>query len=291
MQEDYNLEDLEALCVTQGTKNVSLRSLPKEDYRLFQMEWEDFRLATVKEFVSLNFLEISQIWDENRKQGILGLIELTARDPNDLENGEWTYDFVSHKQITDSQNVLAALEISAFREPDTMGVMFYETHRQQYPYPFEDPYHTVVNVDQTLCLSAVFYVSPDTSLVINERNSRLQKPVKQQPEQKLEDGLYDWLRVKGVDVERQVTTAKHRLDLWIPNKAMLELKQGRVSGDDVCQAIDYAATYQMPIVLVGTGLSSSGSRGIDGFNRAMGKDLIIFVTWGGVKLYLDALLK
>lgn len=73
-------------------------------------------------------------------------------------------------------------------------------------------------------------------------------------------------------------------------KAMLELKQGRVSGEDVCQAIDYAATYQMPIVLVGTGLSSAASRGIDAFNRAMGKDLIIFVTWGGVRPYLNGLL-
>jgi hypothetical protein len=127
--------------------------------------------------------------------------------------------------------------------------------------------------------------------VANHQNTAI-KAVKalKQPEQKLEDGLYDWLRIKGVDVERQVTTAKHRLDLWIPNKAMLELKQGRVSGDDVCQAIDYAATYQMPIVLVGTGMSSAASRGIDGFNRAMNKDLIVFITWGGIRAYLSGIL-
>ena len=301
MQEDYTLgytqeeiEELYAITEAQanaGLKIVAMSDLSKEDYRLFHMSWEEYRLAFVQQFVSLNFLEISQLWDEKRRQGICGIINLTAKHPSDLDDGEWKYEFVANKEVSDNQDVILALESTSLKEPNTMGVMFYETHCQQYPYPFEDPHHTAVNVDRVLCLSAVFHVSPDTSSVISEKNNRTQKPIKQQPEQKLEDGLYDWLRVKGVEVERQVTTAKHRLDLWIPNKAMLELKQGRVSGDDVCQAIDYAATYQMPIVLVGTGLSSSGSRGIDGFNRAMGKDLIIFVTWGGVKLYLDALLK
>ena len=301
MQEDYTLgytqeeiEELYAITEAQanaGLKIVAMSDLSKEDFRLFHMSWEEYRLAFVQQFVSLNFLEISQLWDEKRRQGICGIINLTAKHPSDLDDGEWKYEFVANKEVSDNQDVILALESTSLKEPNTMGVMFYETHCQQYPYPFEDPHHTAVNVDRVLCLSAVFHVSPDTSSVISEKNNRTQKPIKQQPEQKLEDGLYDWLRVKGVEVERQVTTAKHRLDLWIPNKAMLELKQGRVSGDDVCQAIDYAATYQMPIVLVGTGLSSSGSRGIDGFNRAMGKDLIIFVTWGGVKLYLDALLK
>jgi hypothetical protein len=143
--------------------------------------------------------------------------------------------------------------------------------------------------DHHAATGIIVSLSPFTEEVAKEKAKREDIPQnpRQKPEQKLEDQLYDWLRIKGVDVERQVTTAKHRLDLWIPSKAMLELKQGRVSGDDVCQAIDYAATYQMPIVLVGTGLSSGASRGIDGFNRAMGKDLIIFVTWGGVRTYLN----
>lgn len=301
MQEDYTLgytqEELEELyAITEaqasvGMKVVSMSDLSKEDYRLFYMNWEEHRSVSVRQFISLNFLEISRLWSENRRHGICGVINLTAKHPSDLENGEWSYKFVPIQEASDNQDVITALLTTSLKEPNTMGVMFYETHCQQYPFSFDDPCYTSVNVNQTLCLSEVFHVSPETSSIINEQNNRTQKPVKQQPEQKLEDGLYDWLRIKGVDVERQVTTAKHRLDLWLPNKAMLELKQGRVSGDDVCQAIDYAATYQMPIVLVGTGLSSSGSRGIDGFNRAMGKDLIIFVTWGGVKLYLDALLK
>lgn len=290
MQEDYSVESYtqeELELASMGVRIVSLSDLSKEDYRLFQMNWEEYRLKSVKEFVTLNFLDISKIWDEKRRQGILGLIELAARNPNDLDCGGWSYRFAQNNEITDDQKVLSALQSTSLKEPNTMGVMFYETHAQQYPFSFGDPCYTYVNVDQVLCLPSVFHVSPDTSSVISEKNNRAQKPVKQQPEQRLEDELYDWLRVKGVDVERQVTTAKHRLDLWIPSKAMLELKQGRVSGDDVCQAIDYAATYQMPIVLVGTGLSSGASRGIDGFNRAMGKDLIIFVTWGGVRTYLN----
>ena len=72
MQEDYTLgysqEELEELyAVTEARSNtrlkvVSMSDLSKEDYRLFYMDWEEFRLKSVKEFVSLNFLEISQVF-------------------------------------------------------------------------------------------------------------------------------------------------------------------------------------------------------------------------------------
>ncbi len=109
-------------------------------------------------------------------------------------------------------------------------------------------------------------------------------------ERQLEIDLQAWLLALGVDVESQVATSKHRLDLWIPGKLMIELKAGKVSGDDVCQAIDYHATYQRKILLVGKGLSDSATRGIDGFNRSIQDDAILFVTWGAVKPYLKAYL-
>jgi len=110
-------------------------------------------------------------------------------------------------------------------------------------------------------------------------------------ERQLEIDLQAWLLSFGVNVESQVTTHNHRLDLWIPGKLMLELKAGKVAGDDVCQAIDYYATYQRKILLVGKGLSDSATRGIDGFNRSIEDDALLFVTWGAVKTFLKAYLQ
>ncbi|MBW4638577.1 MAG: hypothetical protein KME05_10130 [Gloeocapsa sp. UFS-A4-WI-NPMV-4B04] len=110
---------------------------------------------------------------------------------------------------------------------------------------------------------------------------------RQQPEQNLEIELFNWLQIHGVEVERQVSTKNHhRLDLWISGRMMLELKAGKVTGDDVCQAIDYYATYQRPIILIGKGLSTAASRGIEGFTREISQDALVFVTWSAVKTYL-----
>lgn len=75
MQEDYSAESYtqeELELASTGVRIVSLSDLSKEDYRLFQMNWEEYRLKSVKEFVTLNFLDISKIWDEKRRQGVLG---------------------------------------------------------------------------------------------------------------------------------------------------------------------------------------------------------------------------
>lgn len=110
---------------------------------------------------------------------------------------------------------------------------------------------------------------------------------RQQPEQNLEIELFNWLQIHGVEVERQVSTKNHhRLDLWIPGRMMLELKASKVTGDDVCQAIDYYATYQRPIILIGKGLSTAASRGIEGFTREISQDALVFVTWPAIKTYL-----
>jgi hypothetical protein len=118
------------------------------------------------------------------------------------------------------------------------------------------------------------------------------RPRRNQPEQKLEQDLYLWLIASGIDVERQTSTAnKHRLDLWIPGVLMMELKAGKVTGDDICQAIDYWSAYERPLLMVGSGLTNAASRGLAGFNKSVGGAPIVFVTWGGAKPYLASVLK
>lgn len=125
-------------------------------------------------------------------------------------------------------------------------------------------------------------------------NELLEKPKKRtvtQKEKELETDLYCWLSLQGVAVERQVSTkANHRLDLWIPGKLMLELKIGTVNGNDLCQAIDYSATYTKSVVLVGKGITTQASRGLDGFNKVNKANPIVFITWSGVKDYLSSCL-
>lgn len=129
--------------------------------------------------------------------------------------------------------------------------------------------------------------------IFNESSvaSTVKKKPTKQLERKLELDLYNWLRLHGVEVERQVkTSTKHRLDLWIPGNIMLELKAGKVNAEDLCQAIDYQSTYGMPILLVGSGMTTGASRGMAGFNAATGDDNLRFVTWNVVKTYLKGLL-
>ncbi len=127
---------------------------------------------------------------------------------------------------------------------------------------------------------------------IKQKYKPPEKKKKQQPEATLEHDLYCWLMAKGIDVERQVSTAsRHRLDLWIPGKMMLELKASKITGDDVCQAIDYQATYEKQILLIGKGMSDAASRGIEGYNKATGTESIVFVSWEAARVYLGAVLR
>ena len=111
-------------------------------------------------------------------------------------------------------------------------------------------------------------------------------------EQNREDVLYDWLRLEGVNAERQVqTTSKHCIDLWIAEKLMIELKKSSVTGNDICQCIEYASEYKLPIVLIGDKLTTAASRGIKGFNKLCPKHKITFVTWDSATDYLRGALR
>jgi hypothetical protein len=89
--------------------------------------------------------------------------------------------------------------------------------------------------------------------------------------------LEAFLQVNGFFVERQVSSSGKRLDLWLPGIMMIECKAGRVTGDDVCQGLDYLASFRKNILLIGTGLSTAASRGIEAANK-LSEVKLIFVT-------------
>lgn len=120
---------------------------------------------------------------------------------------------------------------------------------------------------------------------------KIAKPKPSKPkEQDLERELLEWLFSHGIQADNQVTSSNHRTDIWIPSKCFLELKRDKVTGDDICQAIDYCASHKMPIVVVGNSITSMASRGITAFNKAVDADLICFVQWSAIKVYLKGLL-
>lgn len=280
--------------------NLSLSSLSPAEFNQLKEDTSRIFIGEIDNFLQEELVEISLLYSNSintlQERGYIAInvVQIDDIDENDpdlerLLDGfgtKWQYRFVPFRAIKSDPEIAEGFKHLDDPDPYNMPIVFVDTRKTTV---FKS---VIYDTDLTLYISFLVKLSRQAEEVAHENKIRTENTSKprQQPEQKLEYQIYDWLRIKGVDVERQVVTVKHRLDLWIPNKAMLELKQGRVGGDDVCQAIDYAATYQMPIVLVGTGLSSNASRGIDGFNRAMGKDLIIFVTWGGIKPYLSGML-
>jgi hypothetical protein len=102
-------------------------------------------------------------------------------------------------------------------------------------------------------------------------------------ETKKELDLYLYLLSRGINVERQVkTSSNHVIDLWIPGQLMIEVKRSTVSGNDICQCIEYASEYNIPILLVGEKISGSASRGLKGFNSLCPDRKIFYTTWDTV---------
>jgi hypothetical protein len=119
---------------------------------------------------------------------------------------------------------------------------------------------------------------------------RTSQPRKQMVcEKNLEEDLLKWIRSRGIDAENQIATSKHRMDVWILGKCFMELKKGKVNGDDVCQSIDYCAEYQLPVIIVGSHINEMASRSIEAFNKAVDSDMLTFVQWSAVKTYLKGL--
>ena len=109
-------------------------------------------------------------------------------------------------------------------------------------------------------------------------------------EKALEEALLEWLHSHGLKADNQISSGRQRMDLWIPGHCFLELKKAKVSGDDVCQAIDYCVERQKPVILVGNHISEMASRGIEAFNKAVKSEMIVFISWSGIRTYLKGLL-
>jgi very-short-patch-repair endonuclease len=116
------------------------------------------------------------------------------------------------------------------------------------------------------------------------------KKARQREESNFEFELLSFLEIRGFKVQRQVHSGHLRMDLLIPNQLIIELKVGKVNGDDVCQAADYLASHAMDVLLVGTGLTNGATRGIEAINRISKENQLLFVTRNACFRYLNGAL-
>jgi hypothetical protein len=105
----------------------------------------------------------------------------------------------------------------------------------------------------------------------------------------LEAELLQWMDSEGIGAEQQVLAMGKRTDVWMPGICFLELKRGKVNGDDVCQAIKYYQLYSKPVVLIGETLMPRAGEGIAAINAIAGVDALCFITWSGARTYITAL--
>jgi hypothetical protein len=113
------------------------------------------------------------------------------------------------------------------------------------------------------------------------------KMTRKKEEADFETSLMAFLTNRGVTAVRQVTSGSNRLDILVPGHLIIEIKAGKVTGDDMCQAIDYLAMHKMDVLLVGTGLSDSATRGMAAINL-ISDHQILFVTKNACFHYLEA---
>lgn len=112
------------------------------------------------------------------------------------------------------------------------------------------------------------------------------KDVRMAVECDFESSLVSFLSSKSIQFERQLKHGKSRFDIVVPGELIIEIKAGRVTGDDACQALDYLAFYKLDVLLVGSGLSSSASRAIEAANKISQDAKILFVTEAACFSYL-----
>jgi hypothetical protein len=116
------------------------------------------------------------------------------------------------------------------------------------------------------------------------------KKARQKEESNFEDEVFSFLEHRGFAPLRQVKSGNLRMDLLVPGQLVIELKAGKVTADDVCQAIDYLASHSMDVLLVGTGLTNAATRGIEAVNRISGDNQLMFVTRNACFRYLNGVL-
>jgi hypothetical protein len=122
------------------------------------------------------------------------------------------------------------------------------------------------------------------------RKTQSIKKARKKEEANFEDEVFSFLENRGFNPLRQVKSGNLRMDLLIPGQLVIELKAGKVTADDVCQAIDYLASHSMDVLLVGTGLTSAATRGIEAVNRISDINQLMFVTRNACFRYLNGVL-
>jgi hypothetical protein len=106
----------------------------------------------------------------------------------------------------------------------------------------------------------------------------------------LEQNLVQWIKSHGINCETQVLLKHGRLDIWIPNVCVIELKKNTITSKDVCQVINYYAETKRKILLVGKSASQDVVKTIENFNYLIGADVLAFVSLSTIKIYLKGLL-
>lgn len=113
---------------------------------------------------------------------------------------------------------------------------------------------------------------------------------KKQLEQDLELELMVWLHDNGINAEKQTKVGNYRTDIWIPGVCFIELKRGKVTAKDFCQALRYNVETDCKIILVGADVEKDVVATINTYNNLSGCEKIIFVPWDTTKTYLRGLL-
>jgi hypothetical protein len=172
------------------------------------------------------------------------------------------------------------------------------THYYSYLYDFDEVVEIVDDwckewkkfmLEETGCDSVEHAIAFLKSRIVTEQKQSIKK-ARQKEESDLEHEVFYFLENRGFSPLRQVKSGNLRMDLLIPGQLIIELKVGKVTADDVCQAINYLASHSMDVLLVGTGLTNAATRGIESVNRISGDNQLMFVTRNACFRYLNGVL-
>lgn len=169
------------------------------------------------------------------------------------------------------------------------------------PYDYEK-YLVILDWVQTVkyeneCIPVVYLFDDQPKLVSTIPTPTIyNKPIKQKKkvvkvlEKDLENDLVKWLDIHGIVVETQTTVGGYRTDIWIPGVCFLELKRGKVTAKDFCQALRYSVETDRKIILVGKNVEKDVIETISMYNNLLDCEKVTFVSWDTVKVYLKGLL-
>lgn len=141
-------------------------------------------------------------------------------------------------------------------------------------------FNTSDSFGQVVCM-----VKPEKHNLVKKKKQNFQIS-----EFEVEQDLIQWIKSHAVSCESQVSVQHGRVDIWIPDVCVIELKKNTVTAKDVCQVINYYAETKREILLVGKSASKDVVLTIENFNSLVGSDVLAFVSLSTIKVYLRGLL-